>query len=307
MTSAIERTQLIGPRKLLVGVLTEPDAAASGAQRPMVVILNSGIIHRVGPNRLGVLIARALAAGGQAVLRFDLSGIGDSEARADGLAPLDASLADIREALDWAEAQLGATRFVLVGLCSGADHAVIYSGSDPRVTGMVIMDPTVPPTAKFRLRRMLARLANFGLWRRVFTGNTTTWRRLFGSARGPGAEVLPPKGPDPGSPEVRRYLENAYRQALAESRQALAVFTDGMPARHNYPEQLRDALPAVDFGSRFRVEYFHGADHTFTDETRRDQLVAMLTEWSRTTAFRMAVACCLSLGLGIDCSEYAAV
>lgn len=297
----IERSQLIGPRKALVGVLTEA-AAGQGPARPMVVILNSGIIHRVGPNRLSVLLARALASQGHAVLRFDLSGIGDSEARVDALAPLDAALADIREVLDWAEAQLGVTRFILVGLCSGADHAVIYSGGDARVSGLVLMDSTVPPTLRFHVRRVLGRLVDPQLWRRVLVGDAKTWARALGLRRR-GVEEMPPRSPDPGQAEVRRYLENAYRQALAESRELLAVFTDGLPARHNYARQLRDAFPGVSFEGQLRIEYFHGADHTFTEETRRDELIGLVTGWTRTTAFRVLLTCCVAAGLGVDCAE----
>lgn len=300
MTQPIERTQLIGPRQQLVGVVTEPVAPEPGVQRPMVVILNSGIIHRVGPNRLGVLLSRALAGLGCAALRFDLSGIGDSEPRTDGKAPLEAALADIREALDWAEERLGANRFVLVGLCSGADHAVIYSGADPRVVGVVLMDPTIPPTAKFRVRRTVRRLTSVAFWRRVFTGKTSAWQRVLSSASRGAGDDSRYKGPDLASSEVRAYLENTYRQALGDSRELLVAFTDGMPAQHNYPEQLRDALPGVSFGSRCRVEYFRGADHTFADETHRDRLLVLVGEWLRKTPFRMLVAGALAALVGAD-------
>src|SRR5690606_31730993 len=102
-------------------------------ERLCVVILSAGIIHRVGPNRLHVELARALSAAGCTSLRFDLSGIGDSEKRSDGLPPLDASLADIREAADWLQATRGVDQLILVGLCSGADQGLIYAGGDPRV------------------------------------------------------------------------------------------------------------------------------------------------------------------------------
>ena len=92
---------LLGRRKSLVGILTEPQQAAGARERPAVVILNAGIIHRVGPNRLHVQLARALAQAGVTVLRFDMSGIGDSPNRHDVLSPLEAAMADIREALDW--------------------------------------------------------------------------------------------------------------------------------------------------------------------------------------------------------------
>jgi len=309
MDRPLERTQLLGPRQSLVGVITQAveEGGEPQANQAMVVILNSGIIHRVGPNRLGVLLARALADQGHPVLRFDLSGIGDSEARTDQLAPLDAAMADIREALDWAEAQQSARRFILVGLCSGADHAVIYAGSDPRVRGLVVMDPTVPPTRRFLARQYLRRLVNAGLWRRLLTGDFSTWRRLLSGGRGRGVDAQVPEGPDLSSPQVRQYLESAYRQALGENRECLAIFTDGLPSRHNYAGQLEDALPGVDFGSRFQIEYCHDTDHTFTDEAQRDRLIATISAWARKTALRATVALWWSLGIAWNWADFVVV
>src|ERR1700722_9569680 len=94
------RAVLLGTRKTLVGVMTEPDDYKSD-DRPVFVILNSGIIHRVGHHRMYVTLARALAGAGDQALRFDLSGIGDSESRGDALTPLERVLADVREVVDW--------------------------------------------------------------------------------------------------------------------------------------------------------------------------------------------------------------
>src|SRR5208337_1020254 len=80
----------------LVGIVTQP-VDYEPEDRPVFVILNTGIIHRVGHHRMYVSLARALARLGYQVLRFDLSGIGDSESREDGLSLLDGALADVRE------------------------------------------------------------------------------------------------------------------------------------------------------------------------------------------------------------------
>ena len=99
-----EQAIMFGQNKSLVGIATQA-TAKSETSPPAIVILNTGIIHRIGHNRMYVALSRTLAAAGYTVLRFDLSGIGDSESRPEGLTPLASSLADIREALDWLETQ----------------------------------------------------------------------------------------------------------------------------------------------------------------------------------------------------------
>ncbi|HHO68021.1 MAG TPA: alpha/beta hydrolase, partial [Gammaproteobacteria bacterium] len=71
-----ERVVTFGPERNLVGVLTQPDQVRPDL--PVLVFLNAGLLHRVGPYRMHVDLARQLAARGYASLRFDLSGRGDS-------------------------------------------------------------------------------------------------------------------------------------------------------------------------------------------------------------------------------------
>src|SRR5215208_2707552 len=96
-----ENVYAVGAGKSLVAVVTEPAGAAAKNAAPAVVILNTGIIHRVGHQRKFVILARELAARGYFVVRFDFSGIGDSERREDDLPALEGCLDDIRGILDW--------------------------------------------------------------------------------------------------------------------------------------------------------------------------------------------------------------
>src|SRR5690606_23743533 len=73
-----ESAVLFGPTRSLVGVVTEPAAGSARPDAPAVLILNSGLVHRVGPKRLHVRLARRLAGLGFTCMRIDLSGIGDS-------------------------------------------------------------------------------------------------------------------------------------------------------------------------------------------------------------------------------------
>jgi len=80
-----EEAVLFGKTRSLVGIITDPHTVVNAHNHPAIVLLNAGVLHRVGPNRLYVKIARKLASAGFVVLRFDLSGIGDSKARRDNL------------------------------------------------------------------------------------------------------------------------------------------------------------------------------------------------------------------------------
>lgn len=281
-----EQAILLGPRKSIVGVLSQSAGNPPPPDRPIVVILNSGIIHRVGPNRMSVTLARTLAAQGFAVLRFDLSGIGDSEPREDVLPPLDAAFADIREVLDSLEAGKGPIKVVLAGLCSGADHSALYGGSDPRVVGLVLLDPSVPRTRRYYINHYAPRLLRARTWSALVAGRHPLWQSLRNRLSG-----NPPKDSAADArlvdtPEVRAILERGYKAAADNGIEMLAVCTADRDSRLNYRDQLLDAFPGVDFGARLRLEYFEDADHTFSAHVQRSRLIELIVQWITAAAFK---------------------
>ena len=292
MSGLREQVLQLGPTRGLVAIATHP-ASAPQASRPAVVILNAGIIHRVGPNRLHVELARRLAAEGHVVVRLDLSGIGDSERRRDGLPPLDAVIADIGEALDSLQTGLGLQRVILLGLCSGADHAVIYAGADTRVAGVVLLDPNIPRTAGYYFFYYGRRLWRLGSWGNLFTGRHPVWKRLRRRA-GPRAAISAPEAlaaPDvessagPDHAEVRAFLTKAYARTVAGGCQMLAVLTGLQESQHTYRKQLLHAFPTVPFGSQLQLEYMSNADHTFEAGSCRSELFELIAGWVNTTHF----------------------
>lgn len=300
---AAEQALLLGPNNGLVGVITPPLAPPDGeAAPPFVVILNAGIIHRVGPNRLHVSLARALSAQGLPVLRVDLSGLGDSALREDGLAPLDAALADIRDVLDTLQATRGVQRVLLMGLCSGADHSVIYAASDPRVVGVVLLDPSIPRTRGYYLTHYSRRLLRVRTWMNIALGRHPVWKSLLRGRRSAepvhrdalaASEAGAPRDMSEARPavtlehpEVRAYLEKAYGGALANGVQFLTVLTADRERQHNYRRQLLDAFPSLDFRGRLLIEYFARCDHTFSTLASQEKLVGLVKKWVGETGFR---------------------
>ena len=77
--SYVERVYHFGPSDSLLGVVTLPpgDRLEASTRRPFVIILNAGLVHRVGPFRMTVELARQLAKRGLRVMRIDQAGLGD--------------------------------------------------------------------------------------------------------------------------------------------------------------------------------------------------------------------------------------
>jgi pimeloyl-ACP methyl ester carboxylesterase len=173
----------------LVGILTEPDERTT---LPAILVLNAGLVHRVGVSRLYVKLARTLAASGFTVLRFDSSGIGDSPPRPDHLPVAQSSLEEPRRVMDWFTRRSGVDRFALVGHCSGASNSFRVASVDPRVVGalMVNIEPVNQEWQDYDFRRKRTqyftryyteRLGDMNQWKRVLSGKAN-YRKLVETA-----------------------------------------------------------------------------------------------------------------------------
>lgn len=255
----------------LVGVLTEAESDGN-PMRPAVVFLNAGIVHRVGPNRLHVRIARELARRGFASLRFDVSGVGDSPPRTDGLPLRAAALGDIREALDFVAGRVGASTFILIGLCSGADLAFRAALADQRIVGAVLIDGLPYHTLRSRLHHYASRLWRRGGWRRVLAPDGPVWRRVRALRRparpsaATGQRDVPP----------RHEAESSLRELTERGVRLLLLYT---PDRdYSYPRHFADTFPRV-CSDRVDVAFFSDSDHTFTLRANQDLLVRSIDRW----------------------------
>ena len=271
-----EQAVLLG-RHSLVGIVTRPLPAQQNDE-PAIVILNTGIVHRVGHHRMYVSLSRELAMSGRTVVRFDFAGIGDSKPRSDSTSPLMASLSDIREVLDTMEKSHEVKRFILVGLCSGADHAVLYTHTDSRVVGLVLMDPTLPPTLRYYIYYVMQRLKHIRNWISVATGRSGLMRlvstHLISSVR-PKTEL---EGLNLQNLRFSSYLPQCYRGAAARNVRMLAVFTS-VSVRHTYKQQMLDAFPEASAGGKLRLEFFPESDHLFSGAKERTRLRTVISDW----------------------------
>ncbi|MDR3212627.1 MAG: hydrolase 1, exosortase A system-associated [Azoarcus sp.] len=166
----------------LPGIVTCPraDAASDAIVRLGVLIVGASSQYRAGAHRHFVLLARALAAGGVPCMRFDRRGMGDATGAPRAF---DAMQADIGAALDafFVEAPT-LTGVMLWGLCDGASASVFYAGGDPRVDGLLLLNPwvhTETGAARVFLRHYyLRRLFSRAFWGKFLVGGVAPARAL---------------------------------------------------------------------------------------------------------------------------------
>jgi pimeloyl-ACP methyl ester carboxylesterase len=261
-----ERACQFGSHGGLVGILCEPDSVAPGA--PAVVLANVGLNHRVGPSRSWVECARALARDGFPSLRFDLSGLGDSEPRSDTLSDTERAARDLEQALDFLCERDVARRFVLVGNCSGVDSLHTVAGRDPRVEGAVYIDGYAYRNAAFLWRWMLLRWFEPNRWLR--------YARFRGRYKSPAGTADRPvwKREIPTREEFQRDLE----ALVARGVRLLFVFTGGMGLHYNHASQFYDC-----FGHRgtVAVSYHPRADHLLTSASERADVIGRICDFMR--------------------------
>ncbi len=263
-----ERALQFGPDRRLIGILSLPDI--SDPSRPAILIPNTGVEHRVGPNRLHIQLARAFARLGFVTLRMDISGMGDSGLPADG--SRGDAVADLRAAMDQLERMGLAKRFAAVGLCSGGNDAHQLARADERIVGAAFIDHYQYRTMRAALRHLMQKLSEP---RRVLNFIRRKWNELSG------------KPPAEFDPELLSFFEQPAREAFLADlerfmhrRVALFfLYTGENQNEYNYPSQLYDVFPALRGYPLHTLHYVPRCDHTFTHVQMRAELIAALELW----------------------------
>jgi len=274
-TVLTEEALQFGEGGRLLGILTQAGVPPRNARElPVFVFLNAGLLHRVGPSRLHVCLARELAPMGFSSLRVDLAGTGDSPPR-PGLTNQQSVAADYQEIMGVLEARLGRVPLVLAGLCSGADNSIRLSLKDPRVVGLVLLDPICFPDDGFRARAIIVKWRNLsryivGFKRRLKARTTPfgeSWKRVDPLS----LRDLPTK----------EQLRAAFESIREREGRVLSVFTQY--AFHDYYNQAGQLsrVVGVEGYQQFCTELFWPeAGHTYALELHRRRLMDEIKNWA---------------------------
>jgi alpha-beta hydrolase superfamily lysophospholipase len=264
-----------GGGRSLVGVFSDPPAWQPASRLPAVIILNSGLVHRSGPARLSVRLARGFAARGLVALRFDLSGIGDSRAATERGPTGERWIAETRAAMDMLAEARGVDRFVLVGNCSGAAVSFGTALADRRVVALGLINPQPPSRLRYYLRLALT--------------NPKFWKRLTGGvAKIPSLQLLKqrrqssaPSASIEAVREPRKRDPMSGLHALAERGvDMLMLHCEWDPGYDYFHRAVRPQLERPPLRERVQLAYVAGANHDFSLTDHQRQLLQLVDDWA---------------------------
>ena len=259
----------------MVGILSLP--AAPGPRG--VLIVTGGPQYRVGSHRQFVLLARALAAHGWPVLRFDLRGMGDSEGSARDYR---AAGPDIAGALtQFFDAVPTLREVALWGLCDGATAAACHAPRDARVYALILLNPWVRSSAglaRATLRHYyLPRLLQGAFWRKLASGGVrmgaslASLRQVAAATQGQTQATQEDDGP---APALLRALTQFQGKVL------LILSGDDLGAREWQALLHGDgAWRAVAARAQWTQVQVDGANHTFASAAWRGEVEQLCARW----------------------------
>jgi len=255
----------------LVGVLHLP-----AQPRPRgLLIVTGGPQYRAGSHRQFVLLARHLSDAGIPVLRFDYRGMGDSEGEPRHFEQIEA---DLHAAVRHFFSELPAMReLVLWGLCDAATAAAFHALREPRVRGLILLNPwvrTAQGNARATLRHYyLNRLRDPAFWRKLFGGDVALRRVLLSLrhlARAASIDAPPAALPERLYQALSRFdgrMLFILSGADLTAREFRDLQTDHAHWRELMaaPRVVQAALPT--------------ANHTFSRAAWRDEVARLSAEW----------------------------
>ncbi len=173
-----------------------------------------------------------------------------------------------------------AARFVLFGVCSGADNSLATALADDRVAGIVLVDPPTYPTRRSQLRHLRERVRDQGGARKVARwafGVVEREVRIKLATLGRSVPDDPPsEGRELPPPEV---FGQQLAALLDRGVKIFCVFSGIHQARYNRADQLFELFPAL--RGRLDHTYYPLANHTFTELDQQADLIDAVTGWIR--------------------------
>ena len=294
----------------LFGILHQPTVDRFNGRA--IIILSPGIKSRVAPHRLYIKMARQYVDLGFNVLRFDYSGLGDSEGNVDyekvadfyGAVQVGKYIADTTAAMDWLSNTYNITKFILAGLCGGAITGLLTAAQDSRVDSLislaipVTLDGANVDRTQFITQGQLQRLSKgyinklFDLksWLRFLTLQSD-YRVIFKSAKqmfyskkdnvSSDVEPMRASSKEPHKDNFNRLFPQAFFNMTSSSRKILLIFSGSDRLGWEFEEKFvlpyKEKLEGVN--KSYTLHTIADANHILSFPEWQDEFFNITTTW----------------------------
>ena len=262
----------------LLGIIAVPEQPGTIG----VLIVVGGPQYRVGSHRQFLLLSRALAEAGYPTMRFDYRGMGDSSGEIRSFEEINqdvgAALEAFRVGYPFVE------RFVLWGLCDAASAVLLYwhATHDPRVVGLVLLNPWVRSTATLARTQIKhyygQRLLQREFWLKLLYGQVGIIKAVKGLFRS--IFIAGSRGRERKSPinlsyqqkmaDAARYFPGKILLLLSGNDYTAKEFLEMVKTNQVWQEAIEISIERRDL---------EAADHTFSTGEWRGQVIEWVIDW----------------------------
>ncbi|MGB3609537.1 MAG: alpha/beta hydrolase [Cellvibrio sp.] len=268
---------------------------------PAVLLVNSGSVHHVGPNRVYTQLARTFAALGYFVLRLDLEGLGDSfkaDVARENHPYQPGAVDNVYQAMTYLMEQGVANQFIVGGICSGAHtafHCALRAVEQNRrslLSEVLLINPltfywhegmslAIPAEAQNLHDTAYYRqsIRNLDKWKKLLSGKAETGY-IFRYAAERCRQLVQGQVKN-----IREILLN-QRSRLAEdidriTEQGIRIrflLSSTDPGYDIVKSEARRTLRKGIARQTMALDLIDGADHTFSKKIKRERLLAIISE-----------------------------
>jgi hypothetical protein len=282
-----EYALLLGKERSIVGIITENDTFDPMRKRKMgAVLLNAGLIHHIGPNRIYVKLARQIAALSIVAMRFDLSGIGDSRPRSDSLPSEDAAIMEVREAMDYLQRAKGVDNIILISICASSPLAFMVTEVDTRVIGCILVNPMVP-----RINLAIQMDSQQYYWNQALF-NKASWVRIFRLKanfknvwQSTYSRILSKffsKHHNLESMQIAERLAAIFNAFKARNTKVMAIYSENEIGLKLLKKLIGKKFFELEQAGIIKTAHLAATDHNVTSIQSQQELLAHVMEWIKT-------------------------
>lgn len=277
----VEKAVLLGPRRAIVGVLTEPENKQP-ENNTAVLIFNAGLIHHAGPGRIHVKLARQLAKLGISSVRFDFSGVGDSSVRTDNLPVLEVATREPREVMDDLQRR-GFQHFILAGICSGAYSVFQTAIKDDRVMGGVLINPQgIVSDDKIASKVWSRRYWSNSIfrpkaWLNLITGKVNYGRLLYTLKERLIGSIQAKKN---DNADTEQFVRKEVQKLIERGTSILFILSGKDVSREYLGVLLGDKILSMQATGLISVKVIEDADHLFKHGDHQKKFIQEFCDWS---------------------------